>query len=155
MNNQNSQYNQNHLYNSDQSQPPPNPYNQTSQPPDPYKQHQPPQPHYPQTPYHQPPHQPYSPPYTLPHTWPVYGQPTRGEGKAIASLVLGIIGMVAWFLPFLGFPITITGLVLGVKGRAGTKRGLATAGVVLCIIGLSFTSINSIAGAVMGLLGYM
>lgn len=72
------------------------------------------------------------------------------NGKAVASLVLGLIGMVAWFIPLFGLPITIVGLVLGIKGLASSRRGLATAGVVLCIIGLVASIANSAIGAYMG-----
>lgn len=74
-----------------------------------------------------------------------------GGGKAIASLVLGIIGMIAWFIPLFGAPITIIGLVLGIKGMKSNRRGMAIAGVVLCIIGLVLTIINASIG---GLHGY-
>ena len=66
------------------------------------------------------------------------------DGKATASFVLGIIGMVAWFIPLFGFPITITGLVLGVKASPTKKR---ETGINLCTVGLILTSINSAIGA--------
>lgn len=76
------------------------------------------------------------------------------KGFAIASMVLGIVGFVAWCLPIVGFPVTITGLVLGIIAiRKGTK-GMAVAGVVMCSITLVITLINSVAGAIMGALGY-
>src|SRR5437763_12579796 len=34
----------------------------------------------------------------------------RNSGKAVAAFVLGCVGMVAWCLPILGLPVTITGL---------------------------------------------
>ena len=75
------------------------------------------------------------------------------DGRAIASLVLGIIGLFAWCLPILGLPITIVGLVLGIKAISGPSRGLATAGIVLCILGLVASIANAAIGAYMGATG--
>lgn len=77
------------------------------------------------------------------------------KGFAIASLVLGIIGFIAWCLPLVGYPVTIVGLVLGVKARSRGARGMATAGMVLCIITLIFTVINSVLGAVLNVMELM
>jgi SNF family Na+-dependent transporter len=62
----------------------------------------------------------------------------------VASLVLGIIGLVFSIMPWtfwLGFPLAILALILGAIGRrsAATNnlpRGKATAGLVLGIVGL-------------------
>lgn len=73
-----------------------------------------------------------------------------GKGKAIAGLVLGIVGIVcgllSGYLSLIGLPIAIVGLVLSVKGgkqlRADNQpTGLATAGLVLGIIAVVFTAI--------------
>jgi hypothetical protein len=81
--------------------------------------------------------------------------PTPGGGKAIAALCLGLFGLIAWFLPIIGFPVTITGLVLGFKSLGGPRRGMATAGIVLCIIGLVFTTANAAIGAYLGATGQL
>ena len=39
------------------------------------------------------------------------------KGMSIASMVLGIIGLVFWCIPILGVPIGIVGLILGIVGR--------------------------------------
>ena len=63
---------------------------------------------------------------------------------AVASLVLGILALI----PFIPFPIgpivAIVGLILGVISRkklaeAGAPTGMATAGMVMCIIGLALS----------------
>jgi hypothetical protein len=62
----------------------------------------------------------------------------------VASLVLGIIGLVFAIMPWtfwLAFPLTILAVILGAIGRrsAATNnlpRGKATAGLVLGIVGL-------------------
>lgn len=85
------------------------------------------------------------------------------KGKAIASLVLGIISalwppiqflsvmiimmaqtgggyFVIIFLHSISFfvasLISIIGITLGVQGLKSTRKGLAIAGIVLCVIGL-------------------
>ncbi len=78
-----------------------------------------------------------------------------GGGKAIASLCLGLFGLVAWFLPIIGFPVTITGLVLGIKSLNGPRNGIATAGIVLCIIGLVLSTANAAIGAYLGATGQL
>ena len=57
---------------------------------------------------------------------------------AIASLTLGITGLVAWIFPFLGFPISTAGLVLGGLSLARSKerRGMAIVALVTCVVGL-------------------
>lgn len=73
-----------------------------------------------------------------------------GKGKAIAGLVLGILGIILGFLngffSIAGLPIAIIGLILSVVGgkqlRAdGQSAGLATAGLVLGIIAVVITAI--------------
>ena len=61
--------------------------------------------------------------------------------NAVAGLVLGILSLVLNFVPYLGIttlPVGIVGLILSVKGRKiEYKKGMATAGMVLSIIGLA------------------
>jgi RNA polymerase subunit RPABC4/transcription elongation factor Spt4 len=72
------------------------------------------------------------------------------KGFAITSLVLGIVGCIAWLLPLLGYPVTILGLIMGVVGYKSSKKGMALAGIILSIIGFIATIINSVVGATMG-----
>lgn len=73
--------------------------------------------------------------------------------KATISLVLGITGLIAWFIPIFGLPVTITGLVYGIKGLDSTKKTQAIIGIVLCIIGLVLTIANAAIGAYLGVTG--
>ncbi|CAM00902.1 hypothetical protein A8924_1980 [Saccharopolyspora erythraea NRRL 2338] len=67
------------------------------------------------------------------------------NGFGITSAVLGTVGLVFAFIPFVGviaWPLVLVGLVFGVlgllrvaKGRAD-NRGTALTGTVLCVIGL-------------------
>lgn len=65
------------------------------------------------------------------------GRETAQKGMAIASMVLGIVGIVlcAWF--YIGIPCAIVGLVLGCIYRSkGGRNGMATAGIICSSIGL-------------------
>lgn len=72
----------------------------------------------------------------------------KGEGLAIASLVLGCICLICWCVPFIGIPMAIIGLILGILGLNSVKRGLAIAGIILCSITLLLGLANAILGAV-------
>jgi hypothetical protein len=113
----------------------------------------PPQPPYPQPPY---PPQYQGGPYQPPGHLGYQGYPMPGvdqSGKATTSLVLGIIGMLAWCIPIIGLPVTIVGLVFGIKSMNSSKRGMAIAGVVLNIIGLFASVVNAAIGAYLGATG--
>ncbi len=75
------------------------------------------------------------------------------NAKATTSFILGVVGILAWALPILGAPITIIGLILGIKGLASQKRKLAIAAIVLNIAGLFLTVVNGSIGAYMGMTG--
>jgi hypothetical protein len=79
-------------------------------------------------------------------------QPVQRNGVATASLVLGIISIIAWLLPILGLPLSIIGVVLGHLGRRLTvRRGRATTGLVLSYIALGLTVLNAIAGVMLAM----
>ena len=61
----------------------------------------------------------------------------KSSGKATASLILGIISLVAWLLPLIGYPVSIV--------------GFSKVGIILSAIGLGITAINSIAGVIIAL----
>lgn len=63
-------------------------------------------------------------------------EPTNG--MAVASLVLGIIAIFFFWIPFLGWIPVITGLVLGIVALQRPQgRGMAIAGVVCSGIALA------------------
>lgn len=76
-------------------------------------------------------------------------------GFAIAGLVLGSVGFIAWIFPLLGYPVTIVGLVMSAKGVKSSMKGMAIAGLVLCIITLCMTLGNSCLGACLSVAGLM
>ena len=75
------------------------------------------------------------------------------KGKAIASLVLGIVGTIVGVLwvPLIGIICGIIGIVLGVSARKTTveQKGMATAGLVLSIISLAASVIVWIISAIL------
>ena len=80
----------------------------------------------------------------------VYSQPVVEEkkGLSLTSMILGIVGLLAWCIPLLGFPVCITGLILGIIGIKKGGKGMAIAGIILCSITLLLTLGNSILGAI-------
>lgn len=73
-----------------------------------------------------------------------------GKGKAIAGMILGIVGIVcgvlSGWLSLIGLPVAVVGLCLSVSGgkqlkEANQPAGVATAGLVLGIIAVVFTAI--------------
>jgi hypothetical protein len=73
----------------------------------------------------------------------------QSNGKAVASLVLGIISLVFIFFgtfAFIGMIMAIIGLVLGIQAKKENPAdGKAKAGVVLSIIGLALCALTFLA----------
>lgn len=69
------------------------------------------------------------------------------KGVSVASLVLGIVGLVAWFIPLIGLPVTITGFALGRQGRLSSQRAIALTGMGLSVLGLLLSAVNAYLGA--------
>jgi len=64
---------------------------------------------------------------------------------AVAGLVLGIIAAVtAWFFPVVPIIVGVVGIVLSVLAMKQAKTGVATAGLVLSIIGVALAVIGTI-----------
>lgn len=60
---------------------------------------------------------------------------------AIAGLVLGILGFVFWWFPFLGLVVSVFGIVLSAVSRKKSVNGLSTAGLVIGILATVFSTI--------------
>ncbi len=81
------------------------------------------------------------------------------KNMSIVALVCGILGIVGAWIPvvcYVTLVLSIVGIVFGVKGRkaaAENEKGLATAGLVLGIIGAAFAAIGVICAicAIVGL----
>lgn len=70
--------------------------------------------------------------------------------KARTSFILGLIGLFAWFIPVIGLPIAITGLIFGIKGLNRQDKKLAATGIALSLISLTAGVCNSAIGAYNG-----
>lgn len=75
-----------------------------------------------------------------------------GKGKAVASLVLGIIALVCSLFGLIGSIIGLVCAIVGLVLASGAKKegfvgGMATAGLVCSIIGLILCAVTFIACA--------
>ena len=61
---------------------------------------------------------------------------------ASLSMILGILSVFVWPIPWLGLLVSIFGLGLGGITLKLRKNGLAIAGIILAVIGLSLTIVN-------------
>lgn len=81
-------------------------------------------------------------------------QNTSSQKSTPVGFILGLISIIAWILPLAGYPVTICGIVFSckqLKSADKTSRYLAIAGLILSIIFLIFTLLNSIAGVILNL----
>ena len=74
--------------------------------------------------------------------------PYEGRGVALASVVVGALGVVSFCVPIIGGFIALTALALGVAARVGSRdrgalagmsggtAGLAMTGIILVVVGL-------------------
>jgi len=88
-------------------------------------------------------------------SWPPVGAPDSpfapdtpmpGESKAVVALILGLTGMILWCCPLIGLPVTLCGLVFGIRSLHGENTAMAIVAIVLSAIGLLLTVLNAIAG---------
>lgn len=74
------------------------------------------------------------------------------DKQGLVGFILGLISIVAWFIPLFGYPVTICGIVFSAKGlKSVTNKTKATVGLILSIVFLVVTLINSILGMAMTL----
>lgn len=65
-----------------------------------------------------------------------------GNGIAIAGLVIGIIGLILFWMPFAGLGAAVIALILSIMGMkkagvlGGAGKGAAVAGIVIAILGI-------------------
>lgn len=77
----------------------------------------------------------------------VNGSDNKSGVKAKVGFILGLVGIVAWIIPLFGYPVTIVGIVFSCLGLKSSKKKLAVTGLVLSIIFLAATLINSVIGS--------
>lgn len=92
------------------------------------------------TPVQAPPPPPYPTNGYAYYTQPAYYQaPQKGQGQAIAALVLGIVAVVCCLYFYLSLPCAIIGLALGIVSKRKGNGGMATAGIALSSVGLGIS----------------
>ncbi|MEJ7596560.1 MAG: DUF4190 domain-containing protein [Kofleriaceae bacterium] len=68
-------------------------------------------------------------------------QHAQGNGLAVAGLVLGIVALVFFWIPFLNWILAILAIIFGAVGNSkankigGKGKGMAIAGLVMGILG--------------------
>lgn len=74
---------------------------------------------------------------------------TESKGLSIASMVLGIIALVLFCIPFICFPCGIISVILGGVSLATKKggKGMAIAGLVCSLVAILIYVILSAIGA--------
>jgi len=105
----------------------------------------------PTQPYQQWPQQPMQSGYQQPAPgYAVPQQPEKKNGKAIASLIVGIVGIpLNILLALLGHVCGIVAIVLAVSARKTASKGIATGALVVAIICEALAIINSILGVML------
>ncbi|MCI8330906.1 MAG: zinc-ribbon domain-containing protein [Bacilli bacterium] len=74
------------------------------------------------------------------------------EKSANTGFGFGLGSILAWILPLIGYPVTICGIIYSSKGmKSEASKGKAIAGLILSIIFLIATIMNSIAGVIQNL----
>lgn len=78
-------------------------------------------------------------------------QKTATNGYAVASLVLGCIGLIGWLLPIIGYIVGILAIVFGCISKKSNKNSMSTIGIVMAVVTLILSATNSILGVLMTL----
>ena len=83
-----------------------------------------------------------SPAVTSPRTATTARQAPWRDWLAIAGVVLGLLAMgLGWLTPWM-LPVAAAGIVLGVLGIASRRKGLAIFALLLCLLGVSISSVR-------------
>ncbi|MFN3402749.1 MAG: hypothetical protein ACK40G_01560 [Cytophagaceae bacterium] len=78
---------------------------------------------------------------------------SMGQRQYSLAFILGLISLISWLLPLIGFPIALIGIGYGVKDLANPLMKNARLGLWLAVVGLMFTTANSAIGAYKGYYG--
>jgi len=73
--------------------------------------------------------------------------------ELIASLLLSIIGLVAWVYPVAGFVIAVSALILGARALRGSHHDWAVAGMTTGSVGIMLSVAGFIFSLAVGLYG--
>jgi hypothetical protein len=92
----------------------------------------------------------------IPPPPPMYYTPLgtdTSDGKAVAGLVLGIIGVFLWCVPLFACLLGIVGVIMSALALKGPQRATAVWGFTLSIITLVIAVISGAYGAYLGATG--
>jgi amino acid transporter len=86
---------------------------------------------------------------------PVSAGAKKGNGLAVAGMILGIVALGLFCIIYVSVPCAIVGLILSILGskkakETGSGKGMAKAGMILAIIALALTLL-----AFFGLLAFL
>jgi len=76
------------------------------------------------------------------------------KSPAPVGFILGLVSIIAWILPLAGYPVTICGIVFSakqLKSSDSSAKTMAIIGLVLSILFLVVTCINSFLGVIIQL----
>lgn len=73
--------------------------------------------------------------------------PPTTDTRAVISLALGCVGILAACVPIIGLPVNLAGLVFGLLSPQ--RGGVRTAGIVVCSVGLVLTVASGVVGAIL------
>ncbi len=76
------------------------------------------------------------------------------SGIQIASLILGILGILGSCCAWVGLIFAVPGMILALVGNSKNKNGVGTAGLVCSIIGIVFAVIMTVIGVLLVLNGF-
>ena len=69
------------------------------------------------------------------------------ESHANIALILSVLSLVAWLIPIVGVPVSITGIVFAMKAAERTRASIALG---ICILTLMASGVNAYVGAQRG-----
>jgi hypothetical protein len=82
-----------------------------------------------------------------------YPMPASNPTKISISVWLGLVSLVAWFLPLIGLPLSLISIGKGLNDLYSRSHRLARTGIYISLIGLMFTMANAAIGFYMGYKG--
>ncbi|MEO8206948.1 MAG: hypothetical protein ABI615_12270 [Chthoniobacterales bacterium] len=69
-------------------------------------------------------------------------RPAIPRSYIIVGLICGLLGMLFWLLPPLGFPVSLMGFFFAASAIKGTKKRTAIFATLLCVLGLTLCLAN-------------
>ena len=76
----------------------------------------------------------------------------KSDKSSLVGFILGLVSIAAWIIPLFGYPVTICGIIFSAKGlKSINGKDKAIAGLILSIIFLIASFINSIIGVIISL----